>query len=66
RWHWHPYYTEGRCLKRRFPVHFDITSGTLSGEKANLFHSFSQFGFSQNQIANILSNPSIYLLTNTT
>ncbi|MEW5857960.1 MAG: hypothetical protein AB1861_11350 [Cyanobacteriota bacterium] len=59
RWHWHPYYTEGRCPKRRPSVHFDITGGTLSGDKANLFHSFSQFGLSQNQIANLLYNPSI-------
>jgi len=37
----------------------DISGGTLSGDKANLFHSFTQFGLSQDQIANFLSNPSI-------
>ncbi|MBD1920035.1 CHAT domain-containing protein [Microcoleus sp. FACHB-831] len=37
----------------------DISGGTLSGDGANLFHSFSQFGLSQNQIANFLSNPNI-------
>jgi filamentous hemagglutinin family protein len=36
---------------------FDITGGTQAG--ANLFHSFQQFGLSQGQIANFLSNPSI-------
>jgi filamentous hemagglutinin family protein len=36
---------------------FDITGGTQGG--ANLFHSFQQFGLSQGQIANFLSNPSI-------
>jgi filamentous hemagglutinin family protein len=38
---------------------FNITGGTLSGDGANLFHSFSQFGLDANQIANFLSNPSI-------
>jgi filamentous hemagglutinin family protein len=37
----------------------DISGGSLSGDGANLFHSFSQFGLSQNQIANFLSNPNI-------
>src|SRR4028119_1251895 len=37
----------------------DISGGTLSRDKANLFHSFSQFGLNQDQIANFLSNPSI-------
>jgi filamentous hemagglutinin family protein len=36
---------------------FSITGGTPAG--ANLFHSFQQFGLSQGQIANFLSNPSI-------
>ncbi|MEP0802907.1 CHAT domain-containing protein [Funiculus sociatus GB2-M1] len=40
-------------------VRFDITGGTLSQDGANLFHSFTQFGLSQNHIANFLSNPSI-------
>lgn len=38
---------------------FDITGGQLSGNGANLFHSFSQFGLSQGQIANFLANPQI-------
>lgn len=38
---------------------FDISGGTNSGNGANLFHSFNQFGVSQNQIANFLSNPAI-------
>jgi len=37
----------------------DIKDGTLSGDGANLFHSFTQFGLNQDQIANFLSNPSI-------
>ncbi|WP_256529599.1 two-partner secretion domain-containing protein, partial [Limnofasciculus baicalensis] len=37
----------------------DITGGTFSGDKANLFHSFTQFGLSTEQIANFLSNPDI-------
>ncbi|BBC23127.1 haemagglutination activity domain protein [Pseudanabaena sp. ABRG5-3] len=36
---------------------FDITGGTQAG--ANLFHSFHQFGLSQGQIANFLSQPNI-------
>ncbi|HLO83789.1 MAG TPA: filamentous hemagglutinin N-terminal domain-containing protein, partial [Nostocaceae cyanobacterium] len=37
----------------------NITGGTLSGNGANLFHSFQKFGLNQNQIANFLSNPHI-------
>jgi filamentous hemagglutinin family protein len=37
----------------------DITGGQLSGDGANLFHSFEQFGLTSDQIANFLSNPSI-------
>ncbi|MDY7014821.1 MAG: DUF4347 domain-containing protein, partial [Cyanobacteriota bacterium] len=37
----------------------DIAGGTLSGDGANLFHSFDQFGLSNAQIANFLSNPQI-------
>ena len=37
----------------------DISGGQLSGDKANLFHSFTQFGLSPQQIANFLSNPHI-------
>ncbi|CBN54033.1 MULTISPECIES: CHAT domain-containing protein [Kamptonema] len=38
---------------------FDIQGGSLSGDKANLFHSFTQFGLSEGQIANFLTNPNI-------
>jgi filamentous hemagglutinin family protein len=38
---------------------FDINGGTLSGDGANLFHTFEQFGLSQSEIANFLSNPNI-------
>ncbi len=37
----------------------DISGGSLSQDGANLFHSFQQFGLSQGQIANFLSNPEI-------
>jgi filamentous hemagglutinin family protein len=37
----------------------NINGGSLSGDGANLFHSFTQFGLTQDQIANFLSNPSI-------
>lgn len=35
----------------------DITGGTQAG--ANLFHSFQEFGLSQGQIANFISQPSV-------
>jgi filamentous hemagglutinin family protein len=38
---------------------FDIHGGILSGDRANLFHSFQQFGLSEGQVANFLSNPEI-------
>jgi filamentous hemagglutinin family protein len=38
---------------------FDITGGTLSGNGANLFHSFGQFGLTQGQIANFIANPQL-------
>ncbi|MEQ8382397.1 MAG: CHAT domain-containing protein [Coleofasciculus sp. A1-SPW-01] len=38
---------------------FDIHGGTFSGDGANLFHSFEQFGLDSGQIANFLSNPTI-------
>ena len=34
---------------------FDITGGQLSGDGANLFHSFEQFGLTEGEIANFLS-----------
>jgi filamentous hemagglutinin family protein len=37
----------------------DINGGTLSGDGANLFHSFTRFGLDSNQIANFLSKPEI-------
>ncbi|HEY9807317.1 MAG TPA: filamentous hemagglutinin N-terminal domain-containing protein, partial [Candidatus Obscuribacterales bacterium] len=37
----------------------EITGGQLSGDRANLFHSFTQFNLDANQIANFLSNPNI-------
>ncbi|MGD1940274.1 MAG: DUF4347 domain-containing protein [Leptolyngbyaceae cyanobacterium] len=38
---------------------YDISGGALSGDGANLFHSFEQFGLSQHEIANFLSHPDI-------
>ncbi len=38
---------------------FDIGGGRLSGDGKNLFHSFTNFGLQQNQIANFLSQPAI-------
>ncbi|WP_293123464.1 filamentous hemagglutinin N-terminal domain-containing protein [Microcoleus sp. bin38.metabat.b11b12b14.051] len=38
---------------------YDISGGSLGGDKANLFHSFTQFGLSQGQTANFLTNPNI-------
>ncbi|HEY9707295.1 MAG TPA: filamentous hemagglutinin N-terminal domain-containing protein, partial [Oculatellaceae cyanobacterium] len=37
----------------------DISGGKFSGDGANLFHSFQEFGVDSGQIANFLSNPSI-------
>ncbi|XZF61623.1 MAG: CHAT domain-containing protein [Gloeotrichia echinulata DVL01] len=37
----------------------DISGGTLSGNGANLFHSFQKFGVDSNQTANFISNPNI-------
>ncbi|PSB23822.1 hypothetical protein C7B69_14015 [filamentous cyanobacterium Phorm 46] len=38
---------------------YDISGGSFSGNKANLFHSFTQFGLSEGQTANFLTNPNI-------
>ena len=38
---------------------YDIGGGTLSNDGTNLFHSFQQFGLSDGEIANFLSNPQI-------
>ena len=37
----------------------NIDGGSLSGNGENLFHSFEQFGLSESQIANFMSNPNI-------
>jgi filamentous hemagglutinin family protein len=38
---------------------FNIQGGQQSGDGANLFHSFQQFGLTQGQTANFISNPNI-------
>ncbi|NEP13893.1 MAG: CHAT domain-containing protein [Symploca sp. SIO2C1] len=38
---------------------FQIYGGSLSGDGANLFHSFEQFGLDSGQIANFLTSPEI-------
>ncbi|WP_446367019.1 two-partner secretion domain-containing protein [Coleofasciculus chthonoplastes] len=38
---------------------FDISGGSLSGDGANLFHSFQEFGLNTEQIANFLANPNL-------
>jgi filamentous hemagglutinin family protein len=38
---------------------FTITGGQTSGDGANLFHSFSEFGLDANQTANFITNPAI-------
>ncbi|MEQ8971421.1 MAG: CHAT domain-containing protein [Coleofasciculus sp. C1-SOL-03] len=38
---------------------FTITGGQTSGDGANLFHSFSEFGLDANQIADFITNPEI-------
>lgn len=37
----------------------DITGGTQSGDGANLFHSFQEFGLTPDQVANFLVTPEI-------
>ncbi len=37
----------------------DISGGTLSGDGINLFHSFQEFGLTEEQIANFLANPDL-------
>ncbi|MFB8795541.1 MAG: CHAT domain-containing protein [Microcoleus sp.] len=39
---------------------YDIGGGSLSGDGANLFHSFQRFGLNQGQVANFLTNPAIH------
>ncbi len=38
---------------------FNINGGQQSSDGANLFHSFQQFGLTQGQTANFISNPNI-------
>ncbi|MEQ9549004.1 MAG: CHAT domain-containing protein [Coleofasciculus sp. G3-WIS-01] len=38
---------------------FAISGGSLSGDGANLFHSFQDFGLDAGQIANFLANPNL-------
>lgn len=38
---------------------FNIDGGQLSGDGANLFHSFQQFGLTDAQIANFIANPQL-------
>ncbi|MEW5859817.1 MAG: CHAT domain-containing protein [Cyanobacteriota bacterium] len=38
---------------------YDIQGGTKSADNTNLFHSFTQFGLNQGEIANFISSPSI-------
>lgn len=38
---------------------YNINGGSLSGDGANLFHSFEKFGLDAGQTANFLSNPQI-------
>ncbi|VXD23536.1 putative Filamentous hemagglutinin family outer membrane protein [Planktothrix serta PCC 8927] len=38
---------------------FNINGGRLSGDGANLFHSFEKLGLSQGEILNFISNPKI-------
>ncbi|MEM8613112.1 MAG: filamentous hemagglutinin N-terminal domain-containing protein [Cyanobacteria bacterium P01_H01_bin.105] len=39
---------------------FDITGGSLSGDGANLFHSFTEFGLSAEQVANFMADPALH------
>ncbi|MGL4498905.1 MAG: filamentous hemagglutinin N-terminal domain-containing protein, partial [Planktothrix sp.] len=41
------------------PIQINITGGKVSGDGANLFHSFQQFNVPQNQIINFISTPNI-------
>jgi len=38
---------------------FNITGGNISGDRANLFHSFQQFNLTENQIANFVTESNI-------
>src|SRR4028119_1525346 len=38
---------------------YDISGGSFSGEGANLFHSFTEFGLGKGQTANFLTTPTI-------
>ncbi|MEB3209921.1 MAG: filamentous hemagglutinin N-terminal domain-containing protein, partial [Leptolyngbyaceae bacterium] len=49
----------GTNVRENGPGQFDIDGGQLSGDGANLFHSFQEFGLDANQIANFLSDANI-------
>jgi filamentous hemagglutinin family protein len=38
---------------------YDITGGTQSGDGANLFHSFQQFGLTPAEVANFIADPAV-------
>ncbi|MDY6941069.1 MAG: filamentous hemagglutinin N-terminal domain-containing protein, partial [Cyanobacteriota bacterium] len=38
---------------------FDIHGGKVSGDGANLFHSFEEFGLNEGEVANFLANPNL-------
>ncbi|MDJ0554265.1 MAG: CHAT domain-containing protein [Microcoleaceae cyanobacterium MO_207.B10] len=38
---------------------FDVTGGKRSGDRRNLFHSFTRFNLEENQIVNFISKPNI-------
>jgi len=38
---------------------YDITGGTRSGDGANLFHSFQQFGLTPAEVANFMADPTV-------
>jgi filamentous hemagglutinin family protein len=38
---------------------YDITGGALSGDGANLFHSFQQFGLTPAEVANFIADPAV-------
>ncbi len=38
---------------------FNINGGTLSGDRANLFHSFQRLGLNADQIANFMATPNL-------
>lgn len=43
---------------------YDISGGFFSGDRANLFHSCTQFDMGENQISNFFTNPNIQNIMN--